>query len=74
MKKAIIITAVIFLAACISTLGFGVALGTDAIANYIQNGTNPIVEYFGDKSKLSVHAAEALLSGIMLVISGIVLL
>ncbi|HAQ63235.1 MAG TPA: hypothetical protein DCR23_02115 [Ruminococcaceae bacterium] len=48
MKKAIIITAVIFLAACISTLGFGVALGTDAIANYIQNGTNPIVEYFGD--------------------------
>lgn len=46
MKKAIIITAVIFLAACISTLGFGVALGTDAIKDYINNETNPIIDFF----------------------------
>lgn len=49
MKKAIIITAVIFLVACISTLGFGVALGTDAIKDYINNETNPIIDFFEGK-------------------------
>lgn len=43
------------------------------VMTYLESGASSaselvtdLVEYFGDKSKLSVHAAEALLSGIML--------
>lgn len=46
MKKAIIITAILFVLASLCTVGFAVALGTDAIKDYINNETNPIIDFF----------------------------